>query len=307
MTEQLSSPRALAPAPFDRRPRGPVLVRALRVRQWTKNLLVLGAPLAAGRIAEPHVLAGAVVAVLTFCAASASVYLVNDVLDVESDRRHPVKRLRPIAAGELSVPFALSLSLLLAATAVFAAFAWSTPFGLTVLTYLAVQAAYTGGLKHQPAIDLAVVSAGFLLRAVAGGTATDIPLSPWFLFVAAFGSLFMVAGKRYSEIRHLGADAATRRSLQDYSESYLRFIWTMAAGVTVVVYLLWALNGSHGSPQLGWGPISAAPFVLGLLRYAADIDRGTAESPEEIVLSDRHLQVIGLVWLVTLALHATVG
>src|SRR3954454_33412 len=285
-----------------------IALRALRVRQWPKNLLVFGAPLAAGRLLEGSVLAGAVIAFLVFCAAASCVYLVNDVCDVEADRTHPEKRHRPIAAGELPVGTALLLAGPLGAAALVAAFAWSFPLGLTVGAYLAVQAAYGCGLKDEPGIDLVAVSSGFLLRAIAGGTAAGIVLSPWFLLVAAFGSLFMVAGKRYSEIRRLGSASTSRRSLQQYSDSYLRFIWTMAAGVTVVVYILWALNGRYaGHSESLWGPISVAPFVLGLLRYAADIDRGTAESPEEIVLGDRHLQVIGLLWLVALVLHTLVG
>jgi decaprenyl-phosphate phosphoribosyltransferase len=283
-------------------------VRAVRPRQWLKNVLVLGAPLAAGRLLEPHVLLGAVVAFVVFCAAASSIYLVNDVRDVEHDRNHPEKRCRPIAAGELGERTALVTGVLLGVAALLGAYLWAAPLGLTVAAYLTVQVGYAFGLKDQPGIDLAAVSSGFLLRAIAGGTAAGLVLSPWFLLVAAFGSLFMVSGKRYSEIRRLGAASESRRSLQKYSESYLRFIWTMAAGVTVMVYILWALNGSHGaSGRSVWGPVSVAPFVLGLVRYAADIDRGTAESPEEIVLSDRHLQVIGAVWLATLVLHATLG
>ena len=285
-----------------------VVVRALRVRQWLKNGLVFGAPLAAGRLLEPQVLLGCLVAFGVFCAAASSIYLLNDVRDVEADRQHPTKRRRPIAAGELSVPAALALSAPLGLGALAVAFTWSVPLGSTVVAYLLIQVGYALGLKDQPAIDLVAVSSGFLLRAVAGGTAAGIVLSPWFLLVAAFGSLFMVAGKRYSEIHRLGSASASRRSLQQYSDSYLRFIWTMAAGVTVVVYILWALQGARaGHGGLVWGPISVAPFVLGLMRYAADIDRGTAESPEEIVLADRHLQVIGAVWLLTLVLHTTVG
>jgi decaprenyl-phosphate phosphoribosyltransferase len=285
-----------------------VLLRALRVRQWLKNLLVFGAPLAAGRLLEGSVLAGALVAFVVFCAAASCIYLVNDVRDVEADRSHPEKRHRPIAAGELSGSTALLLAAPLGVGALLLAFAWSLPLGFTLLAYLAVQAGYAIGLKDEPGIDLVAVSSGFLLRAIAGGTAAGIVLSPWFLLVAAFGSLFMVAGKRYSEIHRLGATSASRRSLQQYSDTYLRFIWTMAAGVTVVVYILWALNGRHADdPAALWGSVSVAPFVLGLLRYAADIDRGSAESPEEIVLGDRHLQVIGALWLVTLVLHTSVG
>jgi decaprenyl-phosphate phosphoribosyltransferase len=278
------------------------------MRQWTKNLLVLGAPLAAGRILEPDVFEGVVVAFVLFCAAASSIYLLNDVRDVAEDRQHPTKRFRPIAAGEVSVRTAYLVALPLGAASLAGGFLWSAPLGWTMLAYLAAQLAYGYGLKDQAALDLAVVASGFVLRAVAGGTAAGILLSPWFLLVAAFGSLFMVAGKRYSEIRRLGAASLTRRSLQKYSESYLRFIWTMAAGVTVVVYSLWALNGADASTDgLTWGPLSVAPFALGLIRYAAVIDHGNAESPEEIVLADRHLQAIGAVWLVTLVLHATVG
>jgi decaprenyl-phosphate phosphoribosyltransferase len=286
--------------------RAPALLRAMRIRQWTKNLLVLGAPVASGRVVEPSVLLGCAVAFAVFCAAASCVYLLNDVRDVEEDRRHPQKRCRAIAAGELSPRAAVVAATVLGVGAVTAAFAWAPSLGLTVVVYLAVQASYSLALKDQPAIDLAIVSSGFLLRAVAGGTAAGLTMSPWFLLVATFGSLFMVAGKRYSEIRRLGPAAGTRRSLEQYSESYLRFIWSMAAGVTVVVYILWALNGVHARPHgLAWGAMSVAPFVLGLLRYAADIDRGTAESPEDIVLNDRHLQAIGIVWLLLVLLHAS--
>ena len=302
-----SRPRAASGPAAGGPSRAPAALRALRPRQWSKNLLVLGAPLAAGRVGDPEVLLGCAVAVVLFCAAASSVYLVNDVADADRDRLHPTKRYRPIAAREIPPAVALAMAVVLGVGSVALGLWWSVPLGGTLLVYLAVQAAYSGGLKHQPGLDLAVVSSGFLLRAVAGGTATDIVLSPWFLLVASFGSLFMVAGKRYSEIRRLGSGSETRRSLQMYSESYLRFIWTMAAGVTVVVYILWALNGVQASDPLSWQLVSVAPFVLALLRYTADVDRGTAESPEEIVLSDRHLQVVGAAWLVMLLLHAVLG
>jgi len=283
----------------------PRLTASLRVRQWTKNALVLGAPVASGRVFDSTVAAGAVTAFVVFCLASSCVYLLNDVRDVESDRRHPVKQLRPIASGELPVRAAVAGAVGLGVVAVAAAFTWTPQLGVTIVVYLAVQAAYSTGLKDQPGLDLAAVAAGFLLRAIAGGVAAGITMSPWFLLVATFGSLFMVAGKRYSEIRRLGTASGTRRSLESYSESYLRFIWSMAAGVTVVVYCLWAMAvTSSTAPTPPWALISLAPFVLGLLRYAADIDRGTAESPEDIVLADRHLQVIGVIWLLLVVLHA---
>ena len=296
--------RGAYPGPVARR--GPLarVLSALRVRQWTKNALVLGAPIASGRVLDGPVALGAAVAFVAFCLAASCVYLLNDVRDAESDRRHPLKRLRPVASGEIAVPTAVAGAVLLGAGALALAFARNPELGTTIVVYLAVQAAYSTGLKDQPALDLAAISAGFLLRAIAGGVAAGLPMSPWFLLVATFGSLFMVAGKRYSEMRRLGSASGTRRSLESYSESYLRFIWSMAAGVTVVVYCLWVMAAIAPDSGPPWALFSLAPFVLGLLRYAADIDRGTAESPEDIVLADRHLQVIGLAWLVLVVLHA---
>jgi len=111
----------------------------------------------------------------------------------------------------------------------------------------------------------------------------------------------MVAGKRFSEIRRLGTDSGTRKSLEVYSESYLRFVWSLAAAVTVVTYVQWSFDNAGGRPgDISWGVISVAPMVLGMLRYAVDIDRGEAGAPEDIVLGDRVLQVLGLLWLLTL-------
>lgn len=276
------------------------MVRAVRPRQWVKNGLVLAAPLAAGRVGDTEVLMGTALAFVVFCLAASSVYLVNDVRDVEEDRRHPTKRLRPIAARELSESTAYVFAGVLVAAALGLAFLVAVPLGITVAVYLVVQLGYALGLKHQPVMDLACVASGFLLRAIAGGVASDIPLSPWFLLVASFGSLFMVAGKRYSEIHTLGADAGTRRALEYYSESYLRFVWSTAASVTMVAYSLWAfrLRDTH----FPWEEISVAPFVLALLRYAVDIDRGTAGTPEDIAFTDRVLQLLAVAWLVTVTL-----
>ena len=133
-----------------------------------------------------------------------------------------------------------------------------------------------------------------------------MPLSQWFLLVSGFGSLFIVAGKRYSELHTLGSESGTRRSLVRYTDTYLRFVWSTAAGATVISYSLWAFEQA---PDTGvpWHTISIAPFVMGLLRYAVDVDAGTASEPEDIVFRDRVLQLIGLAWLVTVCLGVLVG
>jgi decaprenyl-phosphate phosphoribosyltransferase len=281
----------------------PATVRAVRPRQWLKNLLVLAAPLAAGKLFEPAILKGAALAFVAFCLVSASVYLVNDVRDVEEDRLHPTKRFRPIAAGELKPATALALATVLGACGLALGFLVSAPLGITMLVYVSLQLLYSAYLKHLPVVDLAMVASAFLLRAIAGGVATGIPLSQWFLLVAAFGSFFMVSGKRYSEMKALGGEAGTRRSLTRYSESYLRFAWMLAAVMVLISYSLWAFeNGGNGALGIPWTAISIAPFTLGLLQYALEVDAGTAGEPEEVVLHDHVLQGLALVWLVVISI-----
>jgi len=276
----------------------------MRPRQWVKNVLVVAAPLAAGRLFEADVALGTVLAFALFCLAASGVYLINDVRDVASDRLHPKKRLRPIAAGIVPPRLALIVGagLLVVATAV--AIVLATPaLTAVIVTYVGTSLAYCFWLKNQPVLDLAVVSSGFLLRATAGGAAAGIALSQWFLLVASFGSLFMVAGKRYSEMRLMGTDsAATRKSLEEYSESYLRFVWSMSASVVVMTYSLWAFEMTGDTTSGPWAQISIAPFVLAMLRYAVDIDRGRAGAPDDIVLKDRVLQALGLSWLVLISI-----
>jgi decaprenyl-phosphate phosphoribosyltransferase len=280
----------------------PAPLRAMRPRQWVKNVLVAAAPLAAGRIFETAVLINVGLAFLAFCLVSSTVYLLNDVRDVEEDRLHPKKRLRPIASGELSVRAALLMAAVAGAVGFAIGFYTAIALGVTLAVYLLLQVLYSAFLKHLPVVDLAIVASGFLLRAIAGGVAAGIALSQWFLLVASFGSFFMVAGKRYSEMKALGADAGTRRSLTRYSESYLRFAWTLAAVMVLISYSLWAFENRDGQPPLGvpWTAVSIAPFALGLLQYALEVDSGNAGEPEDVVLHDRVLQGIGLIWLVVI-------
>ena len=277
------------------------LVESTRPRQWVKNLLVLAAPLAAGQLFDWRVARPTLMAFVAFCLAASAVYLVNDCADIESDRVHPRKRLRPVAAGRLPVATALVAAAVLAAAglAVAALTRWQL---LAVLAgYLALMLAYAVWLKHEPVLDISIISGGFLLRAVGGGVAAALPISQWFLLVAGFGSLFMVAGKRYSELHTLGSEAGTRTSLVRYTDTYLRFVWSIAAGATVMSYSLWAFENADPS-GVPWHTVSIAPFVAALLRYAVDVDAGRAAEPEDIVWSDRVLQAIGVCWLVVVYL-----
>jgi decaprenyl-phosphate phosphoribosyltransferase len=276
-------------------------LRLARPQQWTKNLLVLAAPLAAAELQHLDVLGATLLALVSFCLASSSVYCLNDVVDAGVDRVHPRKQHRPVAAGAVSPRAALVMAAVLGFLSLAVA-AWAGPALLVLLAgYLILQVLYSTWLKHEPVMDISVITAGFVMRAVAGGLAADLRISQWFLLVAGFGSLFIVAGKRYSELHTLGSEAGTRRSLIRYTDTYLRFVWSIAATATIMSYSLWAFEQTTGT-GIEWHTISIAPFVLGMLRYAVDVDAGRASEPEEIVLADRALQVTGLVWLVVVCL-----
>lgn len=290
------------------RSRVPAVVRALRPKQWVKNVLVFAAPLAAGRILEWPVLRATLLSMVAFIAVSAFVYLVNDTRDIAEDRQHPRKRLRPIAAGEVSVPLALALAAVCLVGGMALGFLTSVSLGIVLVVYVVLQVGYSVWLKHRPIVDLAIVSLGFLLRALAGGVASGIPLSQWFLLVASFGSLFMVAGKRYSELVQLGSDAGTRPSLAAYSPDYLRFVWAASATLVVTFYSLWAFDQRGQALWSGpWTVISIAPFTLAILSYARDIDRGRAGEPEDVVLRDPVLMALGVLWLASVALAVIIG
>lgn len=271
------------------------LIKELRPKQWVKNVLVLAVPFAAGEILDPVVLWHAVVAFIVFSMAASGIYFVNDAIDVEADRQHPTKRNRPIAAGLIPVPIAYAVCVLLLGGSLLISGLTSTPLLIVMAVYIAVQLGYCFGLKHQPVIDLCIVASGFLLRAIAGGAAAGLVITQWFYLIVAFGSLFMVAGKRYAEVKlAMETGAKIRKSLKAYSPSYLRFVWAIAAAITIMSYALWAYD-IREFEMSRWGLISIVPMVVAILRYAVDIDKGVAGEPEEVVLKDKVLMVLGLI------------
>jgi decaprenyl-phosphate phosphoribosyltransferase len=280
------------------------LVAAVRPKQWVKNVLVFAAPGAAGVLDEPGVALDAFIAFLCFCTVSAGTYLLNDAGDVEADRLHPTKRYRPIAAGEVPVGLARVLGPVLLVAGVAAAVALRWQLGVVLGAYVLLTTAYTVWLKHVAVLDVLAVAAGFVLRAIAGGAATDLPISDWFFIVASFGSLFMVAGKRHAEAAALGDDAAsTRRSMEAYTPSYLAYLRSVSSGVVLVAYCLWAFEkAALVDGSVPWFQISIVPFAAAVLRYAQLVDAGEGGAPEELVLRDRILQALALLWAVAFGL-----
>jgi decaprenyl-phosphate phosphoribosyltransferase len=279
------------------------IVALARPRQWAKNVLVFSAAGTAGVLSHRAVATKLGFAFVILCVLSAGTYFLNDLLDMDADRVHPTKRHRPLPSGRVSPVVARWLGMALIAAAIAAAPVFvNGAFLLACLAYLALSLGYSMWLRNIEVVDMCAIASGFVLRAVAGGLAVDVPLSRWFLIVASFGSLFMVAGKRLADIRMTLPDRdAHRRTLAGYSERYLAAVLVGAATITVTAYCLWAFERT-GTSSIPWFEISILPLVMGVLRYGLLVERGHGGAPEDVVWSDRPLQLIGAGWALLIAL-----
>jgi decaprenyl-phosphate phosphoribosyltransferase len=318
MSEPVSAP--LAPPGETREPPVPVdapagrgpsragdVVRLLRPTHWTKNVLVFVAPGAAGSLVHPDLVLKALAAFAVFCAAASATYCLNDVADATSDRVHPSKRHRPVAAGRVRPAFGVAIAVPLAAAALAGGwFLAGWRMALVAVLYMALTLSYTLWLKRLSVIELVAVAAGFVLRAIAGGVAVNVPLSRWFLLVTSFGALFLVIGKRAGERKTLGpARALHRQTLSGYSSEFLRSALTLSAAGAVTTYCLWAFERgglSHQGHHMVWIELSVAPVVTGVLYVLRLLGDGQGEAPTDLVLRDRTLQVIGLLWALLVGL-----
>ena len=274
------------------------LVRQARPKQWVKNLLVFAAPGAAGVLNDWSSLWRALVIFAAFCLASSGTYFWNDLLDAESDRNHPTKQHRPIASGAipLGIGRLVGTILLIAGIGLAATTHWQA--ALVVAGYVVLTSLYSAVLKHIAVVDLIAVAAGFVLRAIAGAVATDVQMSKWFSLTTSFASLFIVAGKRYAELRDLGEDAQTRSTLDDYSLGFLRIVLSVSCGAAMVTYCIWAFDTREAAGST-WPfyELSIIPMATALLRYTLILEQGHGAAPEEIFAHDRVLQVLGLIWI----------
>ena len=243
-------------------------------------------PAPPGVIDQPLVAAQVAGAFLVLCLLSSATYLVNDVRDREQDRLHPRKRSRPVASGELSPRAALRVAAVLALVGVASATAITPGLGAVACGYLALTMSYSLWLRRVVVLDILAIAAGFVLRAIAGGVATDIYLSRWFVIVTASCAIYLVAAKRYAELREHSGSGAARSTLRRYSLGSLRMTLLAAATVAEVAYTGWAFTRpSH----VVWYGLSIAPLVLWLARYASLIGAGAGQAPEELILRDRTL------------------
>lgn len=281
------------------------VLHSLRPEQWTKNLLVFAALLFARRLFDPAAVLQALAAFAIFCGLSGAVYLLNDVSDRESDRQHPVKRHRPIAAGHVSAPTAVAWALVLIALGLSLSFWLQTGFGMAAAAYLVLQAAYTRVLKHVVILDVMAIAFGFVLRAVAGGLIIGVPISDWLVICTILLALFLGLSKRRHELTLLAAGAAGhRRILEEYDPYLLDQMIAVVAAATLVAYIIYCLSPETTARFGTQWLVLTVPFpIYGLFRYLYIVHRKDGGgNPSEMLLTDRPLlSCVGLWGLTVVA------
>ena len=275
-----------------------------RPRQWLKNLIVFAPLLFSRQFVHPDKVLDAVFAFAFFCLLSSAVYLLNDVIDVEEDRKHQEKRLRPIAAGRLSRPAAAAAAAVFAAGALSGSFLLAPALGWVAFIYLAAMGAYSFALKHVVILDVLVIAFGFILRARAGGVAVGVPVSEWLYICTLLLSLFLALSKRRHELVLMEENAsAHRRSLAEYTPYLLDQMIAVVTSSTVMAYALYTLH-PRTREEVSTGLYLTLPFVLyGIFRYLYLVHRKEkGGQPEMVLLTDPGLMIDLLLWVVAVFL-----
>jgi 4-hydroxybenzoate polyprenyltransferase len=271
--------------------RAGALFKAMRPHHWVKNVVVLAAPLFALALDLGSLLRIGW-AFVAFSMTASAFYLINDVRDIEEDRKHPVKQHRPIAAGLVSIPLALSTAAVLLTSGVVGSYVVAPWLALTIGAYAFIQAGYNLGLKEQPIIDIMVIAGGFVLRALGGAAAAGVPASGWFILCIGLLAFFLGIEKRKAELREVGEEEETRSVLQEYSLSWLRRMESVVTSSALMSYALWTLKGADTQWML-----LTLPFVgYSIFRYQRLSELGEGQTPEEILVSDNEMLVSVLLW-----------
>jgi decaprenyl-phosphate phosphoribosyltransferase len=277
-------------------------IRLIRIKQWSKNLLVVAAPAAAGNVLREGEALKTAAAFFCFCLISAAGYAINDLRDIEQDRRNPKKATRPIVTGEISKTSAWITAGILVISGFSLATFLPQAFVLSLTAYFFFTLSYSLYFKHEPVIELLIVSFGFTLRAIAGAAATQTPTSIWFLMVSTFAPLVILTSKRISEAMNVPFENL-RPVMKKYSPEFLQFVLTLAAGVTITSYGLWAFSLTESHP---YAQFSVVTVTLQLFRYVWIAESGRGEVPEELFFKD-YISLISMVItgiLLTLSIYA---
>jgi len=300
------------------------LLRLIRPRQWVKNLAIFASITFAGELFDPPVVLKVVLGFFVFCGLASATYIINDIFDVKKDKLHPFKKFRPIAHGDISIPFAIIFAALLIIGSLIIAINVTPAFFALTILYLLIQFLYSSFLKSLAAVDILVIAAGYILRVYAGEFASGFHISVWLLLTTISISLFLAVGKRRSELTLLshGKDAdiaSVRNSLSHYSEKLLDVYASIFATSTFITYSLFTFLENPGGFKLMFGSIPSdflpaffqrkwlmitiIPVVYGLMRYIQDIyEKHEGESPEKVLFSDKPLLITVVVWVVLVIL-----
>jgi 4-hydroxybenzoate polyprenyltransferase len=271
--------------------RAGALVKAMRPHHWIKNVVVLAAPLFALALDLGSLLSVGW-AFVAFSMTASAFYLINDVRDIEEDRKHPVKQHRPIAAGLVPIPLALGTAAVLLGAGLVGSYVVAPWLALTIGAYVFIQAGYNLGLKEQPIIDIMVIAGGFVLRALGGAAAAGVPASGWFILCIGFLAFFLGIEKRKAELRKVGEEEETRSVLQQYSLPWLKRMESVVTASALMAYALWTLEGADTQ----W-MIATIPFVAyTIFRYQYLSETGKGEDPVNALLKDYRMLFAVMAW-----------
>jgi decaprenyl-phosphate phosphoribosyltransferase len=272
-------------------------VFALRPKQWVKNLLLFVAPFSAG-INTTHEIFFTMIGFLAFSMASSIGYVFNDLIDVESDRRHPKKKSRPFASGILSVRVGFLIIGVLTLFLLVLLSHLPYQFSVVIIIYILNTLIYTKFLKKVPVLEMFTVAFGFVLRLIAGGVVINLAVSEWFLLVGGFGALFVVAEKRLAEKKKADSQDV-RRVVKEYTSEFLYSSTAISVAVCVASYCFWAFRQSVNP---FWFQISVIPFVMALFQYRWVSERDGIEAPEDAILRDVALLLLALFCVISLTI-----
>lgn len=274
----------------------------LRPRQWIKNFLVVGAPLAAGSFTIVSNLLTELRVYVLFCIVASLGYIINDLRDIDLDRVHPTKKLRPLASGVIGKKMALAWIAILSILWLLLSTTFNLSLNFIVICYFLVSVSYSLYLKRIPVVEMIWLSFGFLLRPLAGAAAISVPVSEWFLIVISFSALFLVATKRLSELKKIQTQNV-RPVIDSYSPKFLEFVLSISVSISLTAYSLWAFGIKTETP---WAKISVLPVVMGVIRYAWVQENNDAERPEHLILKDKIIPMCGLFTAILIALSVYV-
>jgi 4-hydroxybenzoate polyprenyltransferase len=277
------------------------MFKTMRPKQWAKNVFLLAAIVFDRKLTNTDAMLNTVIGVIVFSLVASVVYIINDIADAEADRQHPTKRKRPIAAGKLPLPVAWVSAILLLLISFPVAFWLSPAFALIALLYLALNLFYSKWLKHVVLLDIILLASLYVIRVAAGVALIDVVrFSPWIYIFTTFLALLMGAGKRRAELSEI-ADGpnAQRRVLDGYTLTFLDQLITLASGMTIITYSLYTFSAPN-LPE-NHAMMLTIPFIMyAIFRYQYLLQvKGTGSAPEELVFSDRPLQLAIALWVIT--------